>query len=573
MSVMASSLAPDKTLTLSHIIRKKFVHFPHPQCIHSKGGSQKSTTEQPVYCEGLFLSFRFPTGELVHGSLNYSYSEAIKILLQAVRGLVKLVLDSPELESVPPFEKSTFYPTLDEIPEFPYPEQCNCKIPSTCSLDHIQQIPKRDDSRYIPLQFSKLPDLPRHVEMPPPPQLIHVGSFALPTQLARIPDRSEFVPPHPHLLAKVGKPFSPPSLIQAFVRDARVTVGILSVMGIGTHFPDVLNLLEKMAEVCDGLICVYSQFSYEIHHKVLNSSQCTERLNSCTIAHMIRIRSEPDDEADDAFADFDFAVAAVAFDPGGRPGPGAPLPSIVYRATHFLAAYLGFGRSIKQRGVGADAALEVTPIDLNHAAEPRSPELTEPGDPDQAPEAPPAWCRKVPVPTRKDFLPQRPRLPRLPAPPRRTIADLPDAEAPPVWAEPVLGADEQVDAPRDVQWDPVCRDVCLGLSVLPEFVEPELEVPPLFELDADDADRRFPLPPPPHVMEDELGGFQPQPYPPDLPDPPRWLPDRQIEPVCCLPRWSSTVRQPASACRFLFGDAKLRCDGIRDRTDIYKMSV
>lgn len=68
---------------------------------------------------------------------------------------------------------------------------------------------------------------------------------------------------------------------------------------------------------------------------------------------------EGESTADDACADFDFAMAAAAGS-GGAKGTLAP---VFGRATHFVAAYFGFGCGAAQRGAGAESPLQVTPID------------------------------------------------------------------------------------------------------------------------------------------------------------------------------------------------------------------
>jgi hypothetical protein len=88
------------------------------------------------------------------------------------------------------------------------------------------------------------------------------------------------------------------------------------------------------------------------------------------------------------------------------------------------------------------------------------------------------------MPARKDYLPPRPRFPRLPPPAQLNLEDLPDPEPPPPeWTEPSLAPEELVRVPLDDLWDLVGRESCLGLCSLPQFAEPELEVPPIFEPD------------------------------------------------------------------------------------------
>ena len=519
----------EQDITLQHLIKRKFVHFAHPLDHHSNRCTVKTVSEQPVYCNDLFITFQFPTGELVHGFLNCTFFEAIRNILKVIRSLVAIVLKSPELKEVPEFEKSSYYPILENTPAFPNPIVCNCLVPATCVLEHLQNVPNKDDPKYAPVLFAKVPEAPRFVEMPMEPDLIDAGEFNLPTHLLSVPKESEFVPPLSHQLATVGSSFTPPSLVLPAREESRAVIGILSIMGIGTHFPDVLLFLEKLAEVCDGLVFVYSQQSYEIHHQVLSSPTCTQRLNRCQVAHVIRIRNDREGEPDDAFADFDFAIAAhLLADPGKR-SAAAVLPPVFQRATHFVAAYIGFGRSIVRRGAGADTPLHVVPIDLSAAVEHRSSVSPRPVDPTN----PSALARSrlvpVPVPTRSDFLPARPRIPRSRRPQRLTLADIPDAEPQPVWVEPTLGPEELAEAPQDAQWDPLCRMSCIGLRPLPRFPEPELEIPPPFEPDLSDADRRFPPPPLPEAVAEEE--FVPAPYPADQPTPPRWSPARQIEPV------------------------------------------
>jgi hypothetical protein len=511
--------------SLHNLIQRKFVHFPHPQCdAKTSNGNQTSTREQPIYCKGLFLSFRFPSGSLVHGSFKSTYSEAISELLELTKNLVKVAIRAPELQHVPPFEKSNFFPVLEESPPFYGPQKCDCDDKGACTQEHIQEIPSRDEKKYTPVLFSKLPEAPRLVDMPKYPDLIQVDAFSPPKQLPRIPDRSDFVPPKGRLLATIGRSFCPRRPIQSASGDSRVVVGILSIMGIGTHFADVLLFLEKMAEICDALIFVYSQFAYDVHYQVLNSQNCIERLNSCAVAHIVRMR-ESESIADDAHTDFDFAMAAAAA-PGGTNGALAP---VFCRATHFVAAYFGFGRGAAQRGAGAEGPLQVTPIDLTLTAEP--PSTLEP-EPDTPNLPAPAWSQRIPLPSRKDFLPPRARLPRLPPPVQLNLEDLPDPEPPPPeWTEPSLAPEELVRAPPEELWDPMGREACLGLDSLPQFVQPELEVPPVFEPDLVEATRLFPQPPPPPEMDDDGGDFEPEPYPPDLPIPSRWRPERRLEPV------------------------------------------
>jgi hypothetical protein len=164
---------------------------------------------------------------------------------------------------VPPSEKSSCFPVLEESPPFYPPQQCDCDVKAVCTQEHIQEIPSREEKKYTPVLFSNLPEAPRLVEVPKYPDLIQVGAFSSPKQLPRIPDLSEFFPPKGRLLATIGRSFCPQQSIQSESGDSRV-VGILSIVGIGTHFANVLIFLEKIAEICDALIFVYSQFAYGI---------------------------------------------------------------------------------------------------------------------------------------------------------------------------------------------------------------------------------------------------------------------------------------------------------------------